>query len=75
MSLDIFCMFLMFVGIGPMFTYTRQSKERICASLGLRMKFKTLFMSDHDLVLFFNMSNQFLAPGGLNAGCVKFNVM
>ena len=48
---------------------------RICASLGLRMKFKTLFMSDHDLLLFFNMSNQFLAPGGLNADCVKVNVM
>ena len=46
---------------------------RICTSLGLRMKFKTLFMSDHDLLLFFNMSNQFLilAPGGLNAECVK----
>ena len=29
------------------------------ASLELRMKFKTLFMSDHDLLLFFNMSNQF----------------
>ena len=50
---------------------------RICASLGLRMKFKTLFnfMSDHDLLLFFNMSNQFLAPGGLNAECVKVSVM
>ena len=51
---------------------------RICASLGLRMKFKTLltlFMSDHDLLLFFNMSDQFLAPGGLNAECVKVSVM
>ena len=48
---------------------------KLVASLGLRMKFKTLFMSDHDLLLFFNMSNQFLAPGGLNAECVKVNVM
>ena len=48
---------------------------RICAGLGMRMKFKTLFMSDHDLLLFFNMSNQFLAPGGLNAECVQVNVM
>ena len=43
---------------------------RICASLGFRMKFKTLFMSDEekhdhhfDLQLFFNMPKQFLAPG------------
>ena len=50
-------------------------KTRICASLGFRMKFKTLFMSDHDFLLFFNMSNQFLAPGGLNAECVKVSVM
>ena len=48
---------------------------RICASLGLRMKSKTLFMSDHDLLLFFNMTDQFLAPGGLNAECVKVSVM
>ena len=33
-------------------------------------------MSDYDLLLFFkNMSNQFLAPGGLNAECVKVSVM
>ena len=52
-------------------------RTRICASLGLRMKFKTLFISNHDLLLFFNMSNQFLAPGGLtlNAEFVKVNVM
>ena len=50
-------------------------KTRIGASLGLRMKFKTLFMSDHDLLIFFNMSNQFLAPGGLNAECVQVSVM
>ena len=36
---------------------------RICTSLGLRMKFKILFMSDHDLLIFFNMSNQFLPLG------------
>ena len=36
---------------------------------------KTLFMSNHDLLIFFNMSNQFLAPGGLNAECVQFSVM
>ena len=47
-------------------TLTRIS---ICASLGLRIKFKTLFMSDFDLLLFFNMSKQFLAPGGLSADC------
>ena len=35
------------------------------------MKFKTLSMSDHDLLIFFSMSNQFLAPGGLNAECVQ----
>ena len=34
-----------------------------------------LRMSDHDLLLFFNMSNKFLAPGGLNAECIKVNVM
>ena len=46
------------------------------------MKFKTLFMSDEDkhgrhfdLPLFFNMSKQFLAPGGLNAECVQVSVM
>ena len=38
------------------------------------MKFKTLSMSDHDLLIFFNMSNQFLAPGGLNAECVQVSV-
>ena len=55
---------------------------RICASLGLRMKFKTLFMSDKekhshhfDLPLFSNMSKQFLAPGGLSAECVEVSVM
>ena len=50
-------------------------KTRICASLGLRMKFKTLFMSDFNLPLFFNMSKQLLAPGGLNAECVQVSVM
>ena len=34
------------------------------------MKFKTLFMSDHDLLIFFNTSNQFLAPGGTFECCV-----
>ena len=41
---------------------------------GLRMKFKTLFMSDKekhghhfDLPLFLKMSKQFLAPWGLSA--------
>ena len=43
--------------------YPRTALTRICASLGLRMKFKTLFMGDHDLLIFFNMSNQFLALG------------
>ena len=52
-----------------------RKKTRLCASLGLRMNFKTLFMSDHDLLIFLNMSNQFLAPGGLNAECVQFSVM
>ena len=49
-------------------------------SLGLRMKFKTLFMSDEekhghhfDLPLFFNMSRQFLAPVGLSAEYVQAN--
>ena len=43
---------------------------RVCATVGLRMKFKTLFMSDEkhghhfDLPLLFNMSNQCLAPAG-----------
>ena len=52
-------------------------QTRICASLELRMKFKTLFisvfMSDKekhghhfDLPLFFLLSKQFLAPGGLS---------
>ena len=55
---------------------------RICASLGLRMKCKTLFMSSDekhshhfDLPPFFNMSKQFLAPGGLSAECVQVSVM
>ena len=39
------------------------------------MKFKTPFLSDRDLLLFFNMSKQFLAPGGLNAECVQVSVM
>ena len=46
------------------------------------MKFKTLFMSDEeklghhfDLSLFFNISMQFLAPGGLSAECVQVGVM
>ena len=39
-------------------------QEYACASrLGLRIKFKALFMSDFDLPLFFNMSKQLLAPG------------
>ena len=43
---------------------------RICASLGLRMKFKTLFDEEKHghhfyLPLFFNIFMQFLAPGGL----------
>ena len=47
---------------------------------GVCMKFKTLFnfMSDEkkrghhfDLPLFFNISKQFLAPGGMSAECVK----
>ena len=42
---------------------------------GVRMNCKTLFMSDFDLLLFFNMSKQFLAPGGLNAECVQVSVM
>ena len=46
------------------------------------MKFKTLFMSGEekhghhfDLTLFFSMSKQFLAPGGLSAECVQVRVM
>ena len=48
---------------------------RISSSLGWRMKFKTLFMSVFDLTLFFNMSKQLLAPGGLNAECFQISVM
>ena len=48
---------------------------RICASLGLRMKLKTLFMSDEEKhshhfylpFLAFNMLKHFLAPRGLTA--------
>ena len=54
----------------------------MCVSLGLRMKFKTLSMSDEekhgyhfDLPLFSNMSKQFLAPGGLSDECVQVSVM
>ena len=57
-------------------------KTRICASLVFRMKFRTLFMSGEeknthhsDLPLLFNMSKQFLAPGGLSAGCVQVSVL
>ena len=46
------------------------------------MKLKTFFMSDKekhshhfDLPLFFNMSKQFLAPGGLSAQCVQVSAM
>ena len=52
-----------------------------CASFELRMKFKTLFMSDEekhghhfDLPLYFNMIKQFLTPGGLSAECVQVSV-
>ena len=54
---------------------TFTTRTRICASFGLNMKCKTLFMGNFDLPLFFNMSNQFLAPGGLNAECVQVSVM
>ena len=36
---------------GDIIIYSR-AQTRICASLGSRMKFKTLFMSDFDLPLF-----------------------
>ena len=59
-----------------------QTKTRIWASLGSRMKFKTLFMSNEEkhchhfhLPFFFNMSKQFLTPGGLSAECVQVSVM
>ena len=49
--------------------FQERCRTRICASLGSRMKFKTLFMSGEekhghhfDLPLFFNMLKQFLAP-------------
>ena len=41
-------------------------QTRICHSLRLRMKFKSLFMSskdEYDLPLLLNLSKQFLAPG------------
>ena len=57
-------------------------ETRMCNSLGLRMKFKTLFMSDEeklghhfDWPLFFNMSKPFLAPGALSAECFQVGVM
>ena len=34
-----------------------------------------LFKSDFDLLLFFNMSKQFLAPGGLSSEYVQVSVM
>ena len=56
-------------------------RTNIFASFGLRMKFKTLFMSDEekhghhfDLPIFFNVSKQFLAPGGFSAECVQVSV-
>ena len=49
---------------------------------GVAHKFETLFLSNEekhghrfDLPLFFNMSQQFLAPGGLSAECVQVSVM
>ena len=55
---------------------------RIRASLGLRMKCKTLFMSGEekhghyfDLRLFFIMSKQFLAPGGLRSVLSVFKLV
>ena len=46
------------------------------------MKFKTLLMSGEEihghyfyLPLFFNMSKQFLDPGGLSAECVQVSDM
>ena len=60
-SVHKFCFWLINGELGPA-QYGKLRPTRICVSLGLRMKFKTLFMSDHDLLIFFNMSNQFLAP-------------
>ena len=62
--------------LGLMVQSTPQSplsglETRIFASLRLRMKFKTLFMSDEeklghhfDWPLYFNIFKEFLAPGG-----------
>ena len=53
-------------------------KQEYAPGWGLRMKFKTFFMNDEEkhgrhlyLPHFFNMSNQLLAPGGLNTVCVQ----
>ena len=56
-------------------TIAEAGKKNRHQLLGLRMKFKTLFRGDFYLLLFFNMSKQFLAPGGLNAECVQVIVM
>ena len=77
------CLFVLFVCLLQYFVrFWLTLTTRICARLGLRMKFKTLFMSDEeknghhfDLPLFVNISKQFLAPGGLSAECVQVGVM
>ena len=58
--------------LAQMYMYIKNMRQ---FNLGFRMKFKTLFMSDHDFLLFFNMSKQLLAPGGLNAECVQVRIM
>ena len=59
------------------YTVGRWITTRISTSLELRMKFKTLFMSDeekhgHNFNFFtlFNVSKQFLVHEGLRAECV-----
>ena len=57
--------------LAQMYMYIKNMRQ---FNLGFRMKFKTLFMSGEEnhghhfgLPLFFNISKQFLAPGGLSA--------
>ena len=66
-----FFLFCLFVCCLDVYYVTDVIITRIGASLGLRMKLKTIFKSDFDLPmpLFFNMSKQLLVPRGLNNEC------
>ena len=53
--------------------FKRTDPSKNMRQFGVAHEIQTLFMSDNfDLPVFFNMSKQFLAPGGLSAECFMF---